>query len=108
MRRNFMKSIVVGAAAMAGLTAGGAIQAAKTLATIPAQKEAVTPDKKKAGKQRITVNPLTGGLAMPAIFSNQFGMTPKEYGMRFGNGGSKKSNRNRYAHNAKLKRRNAA
>lgn len=34
-----------------------------------------------------------------------YGMSPKEYGMRFGNGGSKRSNRLRYSHNAKVKRR---
>lgn len=46
-----------------------------------------------------------GGSTDP--FGNPFGLTPKEYGMRYGNGGSKRSNRLRYSHNAKVKRRSA-
>nr|WP_276898476.1 hypothetical protein [Pedobacter kyonggii] len=33
------------------------------------------------------------------------GYSPKDYGILFGNGGSKRSNRLRFTHNAKLKRR---
>lgn len=108
MRRNFMKSLVMGAAAMAGLASAGQVASAKMVDSnsAPVKYEA-TAEKKKTGKQKIAVNPLTGGLDMPAL-PPMFGiMTPKEYGMRYGNGGSKKSNRNRYAHNAKLKRRMA-
>jgi len=45
-----------------------------------------------------------GGLNLMDMGGN-FGMTPKEYGQIYGNGGSKRSNRLRYGHNAKLKRR---
>lgn len=48
-----------------------------------------------------------GGLPLYSHMPN-YGMSPKEYGMRYGNGGSKKSNKNRYAHNAKVKRRKSA
>lgn len=40
-----------------------------------------------------------------AALYHDAGMSPKEYGLRYGNGGSKRSNRLRYSHNAKLKRR---
>lgn len=48
----------------------------------------------------------SGGIPMLNHFTNYM-MSPMEYGMRFGNGGSKKykSNRLRYSHNAKVKRR---
>lgn len=109
MRRNFMKSIVMGATTMAGLTGAGQVASAKLADTkATAVKYEATNEKKKAGKQKITVNPLTGGLDMPAHTPGVFGLTPKEYGQRFGNGGSKRSNRLRYSHNAKLKRRMAA
>lgn len=110
MRRNFMKSLVLGAAGMAGLTVGGQLASAKMVdkTSTPTEVYKATPEKKrKAGKQKISINPLTGGLVMPPAYPGQFGLSPKEYGMRYGNGGSKRSNRNRYAHNAKVKRRNA-
>lgn len=46
-----------------------------------------------------------GGLDL--VQSGDYGMSPKEYGLRFGNGKSKngKANFNRMSHNAKLKRR---
>lgn len=45
-----------------------------------------------------------GGLDL--VQSGEYGMSPKEYGLRFGNGKSKKgkTNFNRMSHNAKLKR----
>lgn len=45
-----------------------------------------------------------GGLDL--LQKGEFGMSPKEYGLRFGHGNGKgKSNRLRLTHNAKLKRR---
>lgn len=50
----------------------------------------------------------SGGLDV-VIDGGVHGMSPKEYGMRYGNGNSRKvkHNRLRYSHNAKEKRRNA-
>ena len=47
-----------------------------------------------------------GGLDIIEV-NGGYGMSPMEYGMRYGNGSSRngKHNRLRYSHNAKLKRR---
>lgn len=46
-----------------------------------------------------------GGLPLTTILPD-YGMSPREYGMRYGRGNRKgKSNRLRYSHNAKMKRR---
>ena len=47
-----------------------------------------------------------GGIPLVTYHPN-YGLSPKEYGMRFGNGNYRKvkHNRLRYSHNAKLKRR---
>lgn len=111
MRRNFMKSLVLGAAATAGLVAGGQVASAKMVDSskqAPTEQYKATAEKKKKEKGAIGINNLTGGLDIPPMYPLQAGLSPKEYGMRYGNGGSKRSNRNRYAHNAKLKRRMAA
>lgn len=60
----------------------------------------------QAPQQRNTIVNEIGGIPFASVFPN-YGMSPKEYGMRYGNGGSKKINRLRCAHNAKVKRRNA-
>lgn len=99
----------MGAAAMAGLGAAQGTLAAThntNNSAVVANSKATTVKKEKKGA--IKVNPLTGGLDMTPPIPAQFGLTPKEYGMRYGNGGSKKSNRLRYVHNAKVKRRKSA
>jgi hypothetical protein len=110
MRRNFTKGLMVGAMTLAGLGTAGMV---KTLANTDnnavtvSNSKATEPRKEKKGA--IKVNPMTGGLDMDPYrqLDAMRLMSPKEYGMRFGNGGSKRSNRNRYSHNAKLKRRMA-
>jgi hypothetical protein len=107
MRRNFTKGLLTGAMALAGLGAVGLAQGAAKVdnnaVAVNANSKATTVRKETKGA--IKINPLTGGLDMENPIGHNFGMTPKEYGMRYGNGGSKHSNMNKYSHNAKLKRR---
>jgi hypothetical protein len=104
MRRNFTKTIMAMAAlSMAGLAGSGQVASAKTLATAANTVEYKATNDRKAKKEKISVNHVTGGLDFD--HGKPFGLTPKEYGMRYGNGGSKRSNRLRYSHNAKVKRR---
>ncbi|CAM6001135.1 unnamed protein product [Sphagnum balticum] len=107
---NKRKGLIAGVIALAGLGASAQVQSANIPMSSLVKQEATIEKKQKPGKQRIAVNPLTGGLDMPPIFPTQFGMTPKEYGIRYGTGASKKkkSNRQRYATNAKISRRKAA
>ncbi len=58
-------------------------------------------------RQNIAINN-TGGLDFPPmLLSGLGGLSPREYGLRYGNGASRKhkSNKLRYMHNAKLKLR---
>jgi hypothetical protein len=108
MRRNFTKGLGLAALALAGLAGTGQVAQSKALA--PASVNTVEYNATKEAKRTkgaINVNQL-GGLDMTPPIPRDFGLTPKEYGMRYGNGGSKHSNRLRYTHNAKLKRRMAA
>lgn len=106
MKRNFTKSLLLSGLALAGLAGAG--QVAQGKATAPANTiEYKATTKRKERKQAISVNGVTGGLDFTLLLP-QPGMSPKEYGMRYGNGGSKRSNRLRYSHNAKVKRRKAA
>lgn len=95
----------MGAAAMAGLAGAGQVASAKAT-TAPANtvEYKATNERKKQVKQKIAINDMTGGLDFTHLLP-QPGMSPKEYGIRYGNGGSKRSNRLRYSHNAKVKRR---
>lgn len=99
----------MGAAAISGLAITGQIaQANKSLAvTNSSTVEYKATTRRKEAKQNITVNDVTGGLDM-SMPVRDFGLTPKEYGMRYGSGGTKRSNRLRYSHNAKVKRRKSA
>jgi hypothetical protein len=101
MKKNSYKSLLMATLAMAGLAGAGQVAQAHASEATTVQYKATT--KTKAPKQKIVLNDVTGGLDFDR--GNPFGMTPKEYGIRFGNGGSKRSNRLRYSHNAKLKRR---
>jgi len=110
MRRNFTKGLMAGAMALAGLGTMG-LGAANT---VKLDNNAVTVNSnskativRKESKGAIKVNPMTGGLDMTPLMGSSFGLSPKEYGMRYGNGGSKRSNKLRYSHNVKVKRRNS-
>lgn len=92
---------------MAGLAGAGQVASAKTLAANNTTVEYKATADRKSKKEKISVNDVTGGLDfMPML--PKLGMTPKEYGQRYGTGGTKRSNRLRYSHNAKLKRRKSA
>ena len=62
----------------------------------------------RKSKEAINVNAY-GGLDFNPYLFNDAGLSPKEYGLRYGTGKSRKnkSNRLRYSHNAKLNRRAA-
>jgi hypothetical protein len=109
MRRNFTRSLIMGAAAMAGLAGAGQVALAnKSLAPTTSNTiEYKATTKTKQARQKIAINDMTGGLDFTPNWSELL-MSPKEYGMTYGNGGSKRSNRLRYSHNAKVKRRKAA
>lgn len=93
------------AMALAGLT-GSAQAAQPTLVTSQNVQEIKGVKETKRETKNIEVNN-TGGLDFPPIHLPEPGLTPKEYGMRYGNGASRKgkSNRLRYGHNAKIGRR---
>lgn len=90
------------AAAMGAGQIGGAT-------TVPVQTEQgksdfkATPPKQREKKTKI-VNEIGG---IPLMQTGEFGLTPREYGMRFGTGASRKGKNNfqRMAHNAKVGRR---
>lgn len=115
MRRNFMKGAMLGAMALAGLAGTGQINSTKLAATAPGFIEyKATKEEKKATKEKIVVNDVTGGLyfipgsmdaGTPPKLYGQWLQSQRWYSMSRGN---KKSNMNRYAHNAKLGRRMAA
>lgn len=59
----------------------------------------------KRHEKKVVVENTIGDIPLITYMPN-YGMSPKEYGMRYGHGNGKgKSNRLRLAHNAKLKRR---
>lgn len=89
---------------MAGLAGAGQVASAHTQSAASTVEYKATTDR-KSKKEKITVNDVAGGLDFAP--SNPYGLSPKEYGQRFGRGGTKRSNQLRYSHNAKLKRRKA-
>lgn len=103
-----MKGAMLSALALAGLGGSGmALQQAKVANTdaVTVQANSKATRERKSAKEKISVNDVTGGLDFN--HGGEFGLTPKQYGQQFGNGGSKRSNRLRYSHNAKVKRRKA-
>jgi len=110
MRKNRVGIIGAGLAlAVAGLM--GSAQASQPLVAQTRQSQSqggemkATRDYRKS-KEEINVNAYRGLDFNPFLF-NDAGLSPKEYGLRYGTGKSRKhkSNRLRYSHNAKLNRR---
>lgn len=105
MKRNRLSMLGAGfAMALAGLM--GTAQATQPVLT---HHEARSSDYKdtgakhtqKAGYKEQTI----GGIPLATLLPD-YGMSPKEYGMRYGHGnGSGRGNRLRLSHDAKLKRR---
>jgi len=84
------------------------------LSTIQSQKIVIVENDKQAAffdqarkeKEAIKIDPYTGGLDFDPISFSMPGMSPKEYGLSIYHGNKRKrSNRLRFSHNAKLKRR---
>ncbi|WP_017258407.1 hypothetical protein [Pedobacter arcticus] len=105
MKKNLRKIAVV------GLGLAGAIGAMVSIPSISLVKAQQIQEQKAArveniGRKNVVINNHYSGLDIETIHPN-YGLSPKEYGQRYGNGKSniKKSNRNRLGHNAKLKRR---
>ncbi|RZJ91878.1 MAG: hypothetical protein EOO20_03820 [Chryseobacterium sp.] len=102
--------LIAAAMGMAGLMGG--VQATQPLNA--QHQEVRTTGELKAtretrkSKEAINVN-IDGGLDFNKFLFNDSGLSPKEYGLRFGTGESRKnkSNRLRFTHNAKLRRRAA-
>lgn len=101
--------VTIAAALLGGLTGGGqviqpAAQAGQAQHAQSTEMKGVSQNRRT--KERININN-TGGLDFKPLTVSDFGMSPKEYGLRFGNGKSRvgKSNRLAYTHKAKLKRR---
>jgi hypothetical protein len=105
MRRNFTKSLLMGGLALAGLAGAGQVAQGQSTAGLASTVEYKATAERKAKKEKISVNEVTGGLDF--AMGNPYGLSPKEYGIRYGNGGSKRSNRLRYSHNSKVKSRRA-
>lgn len=104
MRRN--AGILAAAMALAGLSGVGQVASGQINAATSVQYQATAP--KSRGERRTSPFQYAGGLGLFPSYGN-FGLTPKEYGLRFGNGRSRKGKTNyqRLAHNAKLSRRMA-
>lgn len=89
---------------LAGATAGGQVSQSAQQHINSNSEIKATPVNRRKTKMNI-VNEV-GGVPLESYMPN-YGMSPKEYGIRYGNGNSRrpKHNRLRYSHNAKLKRR---
>lgn len=95
------KALLSLAIALAGLT--GAAQTSASLLQSSFNEMKATAAKHSQSSNKIYK--MIGGLPVTTILPD-YGMSPKEYGMRYGRGNRNgKSNRLRYSHNAKMKRR---
>ncbi|WP_114937556.1 hypothetical protein [Mucilaginibacter endophyticus] len=103
MRRNYTKNLLLSGLALAGLAGAGQVASAHSQSAASTVEYKAT-NERKAKKSKIAVNDVTGGLDFAPMLP-KLGMSPKEYGLRYGSGGTKRSNRLRYSHNAKVKRR---
>ena len=105
MRRNKLSMLGAGfAMALAGLM--GSAQAASTATeTLASQVRDFKATGAKHTNRRQTIEETIGGIPR-VTYAPDYGMSPKEYGMRYGHGNSaRRGNRLRLSHNAKLKRR---
>jgi hypothetical protein len=77
-----------------------------TVLVVEDNTKAVIPTEKRKESEAIKIDPYTGGLDFDPISFGMPGMSPKEYGLSIYHGNKRKrSNRLRFSHNAKLKRR---
>lgn len=103
--RKLASAIAIGAATVAMSANAQAATVNQNQTTVQHEAKAVSSERKTVSKQ-IKSNVGGSGLDLVTLFSKP-SLSPKEYGMRYGNGKSRKnkSNRLRCSHNAKLKRR---
>lgn len=112
MRRTILgRAAGIGALAIASML--GSAQASQPLVSQTQQSQSQGGEMKavrdtRKSKEEINVNAF-GGLDFNPFLFRDAGISPKEYGLRYGSGKSRtsKSNRKRLSHNAKLKRRRA-
>ena len=77
-----------------------------TVFVVEDNPKAVLPEQKRKEPEAIKIDPYTGGLDFDPISFSMPGLSPKEYGLSIYHGNKRKrSNRLRFSHNAKLKRR---
>jgi hypothetical protein len=78
----------------------------KGIIIVENDKHAVLTEQKCKEHYAIKIDPYTGGLDFHPVLLGMPGMCPKEYGLSIYHGNKRKrSNRLRFSHNAKLKRR---
>jgi hypothetical protein len=101
---NHKKIAIAFCLGLAGMT--GTAQAMQSLAhTTHVSREEMKAVGAKHTRQSKTIEESIGGIPR-VTFMPDYGMSPKEYGMKYGHGNKKgRSNRLRFSHNAKLKRR---
>jgi len=106
MKRSKLSMLGAGfAMALAGLM-GSAQAGQPTLVTSQNVNDFKGVRETKRETKNIEINN-TGGLDFPPIYLPEPGLTPMQYGLRYGTGASRKgkSNRLRLSHNAKVGRR---
>jgi len=92
------------AMALAGLT--GAAQAGQVNVPVNTVQGEIKGTPAKHSTRRQSIENVIGGLPLVSYIPD-YGMSPKEYGIRYGDGSSRKGklNKLRLSHDAKLKRR---
>ena len=110
MKKSIGKRIAIAAAGIAGMVGLGAASAAHA-SSVNTPTEVQAPAQKKERNRKYTKQ------QMADLLNTEFkpryvdhGLSPKEYGIRFGTGASRRGRKNyqRMAHNAKVGRRMSA
>lgn len=103
------KRLIAYAAALASLVGFGSTSKANTETLNTKTDVSIKADPKSTKRKTTGVVNTIGGIPITHLFPN-YGMSPKEYGQRYGTGKNRKhkSNRQRYAHNSKVSARNTA
>ncbi|MFD2962777.1 MULTISPECIES: hypothetical protein [Olivibacter] len=103
MKRRMLSTIGVGVGALAMALAANSLSYVNNAPQTVKEVKATLSETKKA---RTKVVNQIGGIPLESYVPN-YGMSPKEYGIRFGNGRSRKGklNLNKLSHNCKVKSR---
>jgi DNA-binding transcriptional regulator YiaG len=105
----FGRKILTTVAALASLVGLGSVSKANTETLNTKNDVSIKADPKSIKRKSTSVVNTIGGIPIEHLRPN-YGMSPKEYGQRYGTGKNRKhkSNRKRYAHNSKVSARNIA